>query len=236
MKIDRRTLLQGLGIAGTAGVCGLGVTFLADQSKANPLLRPPGALEEADFLASCIKCGQCIQVCPFGSLSLLDLSGGINTATPYIDPAKRGCYLCDLFPCILCCPSGALDDKVEKIEQVKMGIAYITEPKECLNFRNIKVSKNNVQRIKNHGDRTELEKELNEKLEKEVGKDCELCLRVCKVPDRENAIRLEGKVPVIGRSCVGCGACEEVCPVSIIKIAPALTYEQYYKDKRRNPE
>ncbi|MBT3317392.1 4Fe-4S binding protein, partial [bacterium] len=27
-------------------------------------LRPPGALLEKDFLASCIKCGQCVQVCP----------------------------------------------------------------------------------------------------------------------------------------------------------------------------
>lgn len=117
MKIDRRTVIQGLCIAGTAGAFGVGISFLARKSESKTLLRPPGALEEFDFLASCIKCGQCIQVCPFSSISLLDLSGGINTATPYIDPVKRGCYLCDLFPCILCCPSGALDDEVQKIEE-----------------------------------------------------------------------------------------------------------------------
>lgn len=217
MKIDRRTVIQGLCIAGTAGAFGVGISFLARKSEGKTLLRPPGALEESDFLASCIKCGQCIQVCPFGSISLLDLSGGINTATPYIDPVKRGCYLCDLFPCILCCPSGALDDEVQKIDQVHMGVAYVTEPKNCLNYKNIKVSKENVDRIKAHGDRTELEKELNEKLTAQVGKDCELCLEVCRVEPRDGAIKLTGKEPVIGRSCVGCGACEEICPASIIK-------------------
>ena len=42
--------------------------------------------------------------------------------------------------------------------------------------------------------------------------------------NRETApIKLIGKEPVIGKSCVGCGACTEVCPASIIKIAPAVT-------------
>ena len=77
MKIDRRTVIQGLCIAGTAGAFGVGISFLARKSESKTLLRPPGALEESDFLASCIKCGQCIQVCPFSSISLLDLSGGI---------------------------------------------------------------------------------------------------------------------------------------------------------------
>ena len=39
-----------------------------------------------------------------------------------------------------------------------MGVAYITEHKNCLNYKNTKVSKENVDRIKAHGDRTELEK------------------------------------------------------------------------------
>ena len=112
-----------------------------------------------------------------------------------------------------------------------MGVAYITEPKNCLNYKNTKVSKENVDRIKAHGDRTELEKELNEKLSAQGGKDCELCLEVCRVEPRDGAIKLIGKEPVIGKSCVGCGACTEVCPASIIKIAPAVTYEDYYNKR-----
>ena len=106
-----------------------------------------------------------------------------------------------------------------------------TEPKNCLNYKNTKVSKENVDRIKSHGERTELEKQLNEKLSAQVGKDCELCLEVCRVEPRDGAIKLIGKEPVIGKSCVGCGACTEVCPASIIKIAPAVTYEDYYNKR-----
>lgn len=231
MKLDRRTIIQGALIAGTMGACGIGVSWLAQKASANTLLRPPGALKEQDFLASCIKCGQCIQVCPFGSLKLIDLQGGINTATPFIDPQVRGCYLCDLFPCILCCPSGALDDKVEKIEEVSMGIAYVTDPGKCFNLSGTPVMESDINKIKSHGNRTELEQELNQKLSKEIGHACELCLVVCKVPDRDNAIKLEDKKPVIGRSCVGCGACQEVCPPQIIRIAPAVSFEEYYKDR-----
>ncbi len=35
-----------------------------------PLLRPLGAQLEADFLAACIRCGQCVEACPYGTLKL----------------------------------------------------------------------------------------------------------------------------------------------------------------------
>ncbi|HMZ02430.1 MAG TPA: 4Fe-4S binding protein, partial [Burkholderiaceae bacterium] len=41
-------------------------------------LRPPGALDEKDFLASCIKCGQCVQVCPVQAIKLADLVDGFG--------------------------------------------------------------------------------------------------------------------------------------------------------------
>ena len=34
-------------------------------------LRPPGALGEADFLAACTRCGQCVAACPFDTLTLI---------------------------------------------------------------------------------------------------------------------------------------------------------------------
>jgi ferredoxin-type protein NapG len=52
-------------------------------------LRPPGALDEKDFLASCIKCGQCVQVCPVQAIKLADLVDGIGVGAPYIDAASR---------------------------------------------------------------------------------------------------------------------------------------------------
>ena len=41
-------------------------------------LRPPGALLEDEFLASCIKCGQCVQVCPVEAIKLADLVDGVG--------------------------------------------------------------------------------------------------------------------------------------------------------------
>jgi ferredoxin-type protein NapG len=50
-----------------------GLTWSAyvNEVKASSLiLRPPGALKEDDFLATCIKCGMCVEACPFDTLKL----------------------------------------------------------------------------------------------------------------------------------------------------------------------
>jgi len=45
-------------------------------------LRPPGALKKLDdeqkFLAACIKCGQCVQVCPVNAIKLSDIDEGVG--------------------------------------------------------------------------------------------------------------------------------------------------------------
>ena len=38
------------------------------KSRNERLLRPPGALDETDFLSRCIRCGECMKVCPNNSL------------------------------------------------------------------------------------------------------------------------------------------------------------------------
>lgn len=227
-KWDRRTVLLAAGAAATAAAAGISVTILAARSETAGLLRPPGALAEKDFLASCIKCGQCIQVCPYHSLKLLDLSAGIDMGTPVVDARERGCYLCDLFPCILCCPSGALDPETSKIEQVRMGIAKVHEPQRCWARSNKPVPADWIEEIVSHGNETDLEREFNERLKKLVDKPCKLCKDVCPVPARETAISIKDGVPIIGRGCVGCGACEEICPEGIIEICSRKTYEDLY--------
>lgn len=217
-QITRREFLTSATIVSAMAVCTGGLTLLADNAEGKFLLRPPGALDEKAFLASCIKCGQCVQVCPYGSIKLLDLQSGINTATPYIDAFERGCYLCDLFPCILCCPSGALDPKIQEIEQVHMGTIKTINAQRCINRSEKKVTTEDIHRIVAHGNRTDLEKETNRKLQAQIGKDCTLCLEVCRVPNRDNAIKLIDGQPVIGDGCVGCGACVEVCPVQIFEV------------------
>ena len=72
-------------------------------------LRPPGALDESDFLASCIKCGQCVQVCPVEAIVLADLPDGYGVGVPYIDARAQACdFSCDAVQCVLACPTGAL--------------------------------------------------------------------------------------------------------------------------------
>ncbi len=63
-------------------------------------LRPPGAIkspeDEQQFLASCIKCGQCVQVCPVEAIKLAELDEGFGVGTPYIDARAQACdFSCD---------------------------------------------------------------------------------------------------------------------------------------------
>ena len=96
------------------------------------MLRPPGALDEDRFLASCIKCGQCLQVCPPQVLNLAGISQGFGIGTPYLIPREGGCILCSGLPCVLACPTGALAHELSLGKDAEMGLAVITHPDTCL--------------------------------------------------------------------------------------------------------
>ena len=93
------------------------------QSK---LLRPPGIQSEADFMARCIKCGKCIEACPYAAVHAADLMEGAAAGTPCIDARKQACRLCLDFPCVAACPTGALRDVVQRSDP-KAGYARIDE-------------------------------------------------------------------------------------------------------------
>lgn len=152
-------------------------------------LRPPGALDEQRFMALCIRCNRCLEVCPYGSIRRAGL--GPTIGTPFVLPEAKACYLC--MACCRLCPTGALDTSLRKPRNVKMGKAKI-DSSICYSRLYLK---HDVLPADAGG---------------KIGALCNTCYNVCPLPDL--AIRLESNLyPVVLDGCVGCGICVERCPV-----------------------
>lgn len=239
-KTNRREFIQysTLGILGliTAGSASLSPYLKAD----NLLLRPPGAINEDDFLALCIKCGQCEQVCPYHSIGLSDITQGLGIGTPFIEPFQRACYLCTALPCVLACPTNALSHDTEKPQDVNMGVAVFKFSNKCIGISTEEVERKHIDRIYIHPHTNNLEKKVLKKLEEYESKQCTICADMCPYPNSILAIEMiddtanNGKRPKINSSCVGCGVCAELCPSGAIIIEPRLSYEDYYIKGKRN--
>ncbi len=69
--------------AGWLPWCGAGVTT-ANRTRICVRLRPPGAINENAFASACVRCGQCVQACPYDTLKLATLASGLSAGTPYL--------------------------------------------------------------------------------------------------------------------------------------------------------
>ncbi len=100
-------------------------------TKRVPLIRPPGAISERKFLQACTRCDECIHACPKDAIQRAPKKMGFLIAgTPYIDPKKIPCVMCDDLPCIPACPDGALVmPESRSREDVKMGYAILDKAK-----------------------------------------------------------------------------------------------------------
>ncbi|MEW7972813.1 MAG: 4Fe-4S dicluster domain-containing protein [Candidatus Thiodiazotropha endolucinida] len=122
----------------TAGVVGISLLGFVPVIQGKAMrLRPPGALktpqDEQEFFASCIKCGQCVQVCPVEAIKLADLPDGFGIGLPYIDARAQACdFSCDGLQCVLACPTGALTHDLDYPADTRMGFARLARPKACL--------------------------------------------------------------------------------------------------------
>jgi MauM/NapG family ferredoxin protein len=95
--------------------------------------RPPGAADEVAFVAACTRCGDCIDVCPVHAIVKMPANGGgLAAGTPYIDPAKQACIVCEDMPCAKACETGALT--AEPWTTVKMGVLEL-DPERCITFQ-----------------------------------------------------------------------------------------------------
>lgn len=93
-----------------------------------PLLRPPGALAEPDFLLACTRCGDCIEACPHDAIRPASPRLREAAGTPLVEPREAPCLLCEDFPCVAACEPGALRDDA----LVALGTARV-QPLDCLN-------------------------------------------------------------------------------------------------------
>ena len=136
-SVSRRTFLKTSTLAVTGSAIAFGAVSVPLLRKDRLLLRPPGALDEDIFLASCIKCGQGLQVCPPQVIRLAGISQGFGIGTPCIIPRQGACILCSGLPCVLACPTGALAHELSLGKDAQMGLAVISNPGTCLSVRGV---------------------------------------------------------------------------------------------------
>ncbi|MHC4737171.1 MAG: 4Fe-4S dicluster domain-containing protein, partial [Planctomycetota bacterium] len=107
------------------------------------VIRPPGALAEKEFLKRCIKCGQCMRVCPTNVLQPGGIVGGLeNLWTPALNNriGSSGCQL----NCVACgqvCPTSAIrpitlaeklgEEEFADVGPIKLGTAFF-DRNRCL--------------------------------------------------------------------------------------------------------
>jgi MauM/NapG family ferredoxin protein len=198
---SRRQFFASIGGA-VAGALLLGLIPML--RKRNPsLIRPPGTSEE-QLLSQCIRCGECIRVCPTGGLQP-GLSAGSweGLWSPTLVP-RLGC--CD-YSCNSCgqvCPTGAIPSLLlsEKRQKV-LGVAAIDQERcipwadglDCIVCEEMCPIPQKAIQLEEH---------------EVTGSDGETTTVLCPT--------------VIQDLCIGCGICEEQCPLdgeAAIRVYPA---------------
>ena len=100
-------------IAMAAGLTALPMLRLGGSVGTNwnpEIIRPPGALKESDFLARCIKCGQCMRICPTNVIHPAQWQAGLEGIWTPVLNFRQGTSGCQ-FNCVACsqvCPTAAL--------------------------------------------------------------------------------------------------------------------------------
>jgi len=201
--LGRRRTLTGIA-AGAAAVPLIRANTGLGKSRHERLLRPPGAVDEQDFLSRCIRCGECVKVCPNNSLQPTLTEAGLEglwtpTLVPRIGYCEPSCVLCSEV-----CPTGAIwqitpkekgwvaGNTSQRDQPIRLGTAFYDRGR-CLPWA--------------------------------LATDCIVCEEWCPVSpkaiyvEEAHVIDSNGnsktlKQPRVDPSrCVGCGACEYACPL-----------------------
>lgn len=186
---NRRDVLRTVTLS-AVGVFLLRLNGIIPVNQIHPhLILPPGSVDE-DFFSRCIRCSECMRVCPTGGLQPIITESGLGGLwAPVLVPRIGHCeYSCNA--CGQICPTIAIAplSLQEKRTQV-IGMAAI-DTSRCIAW----------------GERHA----------------CIVCQEVCPLP--EKAILLEDRIDIDSRPlklprvvterCIGCGTCENKCPVA----------------------
>jgi ferredoxin len=186
---ERRMLL--VGMAGGM-LLALPARFRSPETQSR-LLRPPGVRNEDDFLAKCVRCGECMKVCLKSALYPATYQAGLEGIyTPTVIPRLGYCeYNCTL--CGQVCPTGAIPAlPVEAKRQEVIGKA-VFDKNHCLPFAR------KVDCIVCEEHCPIPEKAIRSREVQTMGLDGQL--KTIKEPYLVEDI------------CNGCGICENVCPL-----------------------
>ncbi len=199
IDVNRRRLVETI-VAGAVLFPMMRSSMTAGSSNAPGVIRPPGSIPEEDFLRRCVKCGECMRVCPTNVLQPAMLEAGLEGLWTPILMNRIG--YCE-YNCVLCghvCPTGAIvplsvEEKLGKgtyRKPVTIGTAFYDRGR-CLPWA--------------------------------MNTECIVCEEMC--PTSPKAIWFEtveirlrdGKSKrllqprVDPEMCIGCGICENKCPV-----------------------
>lgn len=185
LNIERRGFIQ----SATAGLL-LAATAKAGLNSPKNLngrfIRPPGSLPESEFLARCIRCGECMKTCKTNGLQPADLEAGFDGLwTPHLVPRHGPCEdKCNM--CGHVCPTQAIRGlPLEEKQFVKMGTAVVDRHR-CIAWE-------------------------QEKLCLICAEICPIHAIDSMVVDN---FKGPFKRPfVMDDKCIGCGYCEKACPV-----------------------
>jgi polyferredoxin len=140
--ISRRGFVLSL-VSGIFAVPAIRLSNKLGDNWYHKVIRPPGALSEEEFLKRCIKCSQCMRICPTNVIQPGGMQGGLeNLWTPVLNNriGSSGCQL-NCTACGQICPTSAirpitLSEKLGRDEfaeagPVKIGTAFVDRSR-CL--------------------------------------------------------------------------------------------------------
>ncbi len=193
LDLGRRQVLA-VGLTGLAGGLLFHTHPLSGRRTFNPaLIRPPGALGEDEFLNKCVRCGECMRVCPTNAIHPTWFEAGLEGVwSPVL---KFNIGFCE-FECTLCtqvCPTKAIKElSVEEKQKTKIGLAFF-DKNRCLPYAFAK---------------TCIVCEEHCPTPKKA-----IWFEEAQVRDHAGQVVTVKQPRIDADLCIGCGICEEKCPI-----------------------